>query len=218
MACCQDKACEVEALQKRQSGTLWAVLGINGAMFGLELTLGLLAGSLALLADSLDMLGDTLVYGFSLYVVARSARWRARAALLKGVVMAVFGLVVLAQAAYKLVVPTLPDAELMGWVGLAALAANTLCLFLLTRHRHDDLNMRSTWLCSRNDIVANVGVLVASAGVSLTRSMWPDLLVSLLITAVFMRSAVYVLGGAVRELRGRCRVGVCPANACTCAV
>ena len=97
-SCCQDKACELEALRVRQSRTLWIVLGINGGMFGLELILGLLAGSTALLADSLDMLGDALVYGFSLYVVGRSTRWRAGAALMKGVIMAGFGLMVLSQA------------------------------------------------------------------------------------------------------------------------
>jgi Co/Zn/Cd efflux system component len=100
------------------------------------------------------MLGDALVYGFSLYVVGQSARWRASAALLKGIIMAGFGLIVLAQAGYRLVSPEVPDLQLMGVTGALALAANITCLLLLTRHRNDDLNMRSTWLCSRNDIIA----------------------------------------------------------------
>lgn len=217
MGCCQDKACEVETLQREQSRILWAVLAINGGMFGLELVVGFLADSVALLADSLDMLGDTLVYGFSLFVVAKSARWRARAALLKGGIMAGFGLLVLGQALYRLVNPSVPDSLLMGGVGLLALLANATCLYLLTRHRNDDLNMRSTWLCSRNDIVANTGVIVAAGLVFLTRSPWPDLLVSVLIMSVFLQSAVHVLRQAWTELRSRCEAGTCPAGACECA-
>jgi Co/Zn/Cd efflux system component len=170
-------------------------------MFGLEVVIGLLAGSTALLADSLDMLGDALVYGFSLYVVGRSMRWRAAAALLKGVIMAGFGLMVLAQVGYRIASPEVPDFQLMGITGVLALAANVTCLLLLTRHRNDDLNMSSTWICSRNDIIANVSVLVASVAVFATGSMWPDLAVGLLITVVFMRSSVYVVRQAVAELR-----------------
>ena len=233
--CCQDKAGELEALGARQSRVLWAVLGINAGMFAVELFVGLLAGSLALLADSLDMLGDALVYGFSLYVVGRSTRWRASAALLKGMVMAVFGLIVLAQAGYHILSPEIPDFRLIGATGAVALAANLTCLLLLTRHRNDDLNMKSTWLCSRNDIIANVGVLVAAVAVFALRSPWPDLTVGFLITAVFMRSAVQVLRQAVAELRRpasqevplvstqplilalrRCEAGTCPAAACRC--
>ena len=199
--CCQDKGCELEALQGRQSRVLWTVLGINGSMFGVELAVGLLAGSTALLADSLDMLGDALVYGFSLYVLGRSARWRAGAALMKGIIMAAFGLMVLAQTGYHLIVPEVPNSQLMGAAGALALVANVTCLLLLTRHRDDDLNMRSTWICSRNDIIANAGVLAAAAAVFVTGSMWPDLAVGLLITVVFMKSAVYVVRQAVAELR-----------------
>ena len=218
MNCCQDKACEVEALQKEQSRILWAVLGINGGMFALELTLGFLAGSVALLADSLDMLGDTLVYGFSLFVIAKSVRWRARAALLKGGIMAGFGLLVLGQAVYRLAVPSVPESLLMGGVGLLALCANATCLYLLTRHRNDDINMRSTWLCSRNDIVANTGVIIAAALVFVTHTPWPDLIVSFVIMAVFLQSAVHVLRQAWTELRRTCQAGTCPVAACTCAV
>jgi cation diffusion facilitator family transporter len=235
-SCCQDRSCELEALRGSQSRTLWMVLGINGGMFGLELIIGLVAGSTALLADSLDMLGDALVYGFSLYVVGRSARWRASAALLKGIIMGAFGLTVLAQAGYHLVSPETPDFFLMGVTGALALGANVTCLLLLTRHRNDDLNMRSTWICSRNDIIANVGVLAAAVGVFATSSLWPDLAIGLLITVVFMRSAVYVARQAVTELRRqaadleapqgsaqpvalllrRCAAGTCPAGACRC--
>lgn len=217
MSCCQDKSCEVEALRKGQSKVLWTVLGINGSMFVVELLAGLLAGSVALLADSLDMLGDTLVYSFSLFVIGKAAHWRARSALLKGGIMAVFGLGVLGQGVYKLFVPATPEAGLMGLTALVALAANGVCLYLLTRHRADDINMRSTWLCSRNDIVANSGVIVAALATALTSSIWPDLLISLLITVVFLRSALTVVTEAVRELRpARCPAGNCPVNACAC--
>jgi cation diffusion facilitator family transporter len=205
-------------LQKSQSKVLWTVLGINGVMFLVELVAGLLAGSVALLADSLDMLGDTLVYGFSLFVIGKAAHWRARSALLKGGIMAAFGLGVLGQGVYKLFVPATPEAGLMGFVAVIALVANGVCLYLLTRHRADDINMRSTWLCSRNDIVANTGVILAAGATALTSSIWPDLLISALITAVFLRAALTVITETVRELRpARCPSGSCPAHTCACS-
>jgi len=199
--CCNDKACQIEALQGRQARILTIVLVINGVMFFVEAGAGLLVHSTALLADSLDMLGDALVYGFSLYVVARSARWRAGAALLKGIIMAAFGLGVLAEVAYKLAYPVVPAAVAMGGIGALALAANSVCLVLLYRHRHDDINMRSVWLCSRNDIIANVSVLLAAGGVALSQSMWPDVLVGLGIAALFLHSALYVLRQSATALR-----------------
>jgi Co/Zn/Cd efflux system component len=199
--CCNDKACEVEALRDRQSSVLKIVLGINAVMFVIELTTGLLASSVSLIADSLDMLGDALVYGFSIYVVARGARMKAKAALLKGGIMAAFGLFVFGQAIYKIIVPHLPVYETIGVIGLLALAANSLCLLLLWRHRTDDINMSSVWLCSRNDIIANVSVLCAAVGVWITSSGWPDILVGLALAALFLRSSVFVLRGAMMELR-----------------
>jgi Co/Zn/Cd efflux system component len=199
--CCNDKACEIEALRDRQSSTLKIVLGINAVMFFVELTAGLVAGSVSLIADSLDMLGDALVYGFSIYVVARGARMKAKAAFLKGGIMAAFGLFVFGQAMYQIIVPHVPVFETIGVIGLLALAANSICLLLLWRHRADDINMSSVWLCSRNDIIANVSVLCAGIGVWLTSSGWPDILVGLGLAALFLRSAVFVLRGAMMELR-----------------
>ena len=126
---------------------------------------------------------------------------KAKAALLKGGIMAAFGLFVFAQAMYKIMVPHLPVFETIGVIGLLALAANSLCLLLLWRHRTDDINMSSVWLCSRNDIIANVSVLCAAIGVWLTSSGWPDILVGLALAALFLRSAVFVLRGAMGELR-----------------
>jgi Co/Zn/Cd efflux system component len=199
--CCNDKACEIEALRSRQSATLKIVLGINALMFGVELTAGILAGSVSLLADSLDMLGDALVYGFSLYVVARGARMKAQAAFLKGGIMAAFGLFVLGQAVYRMLFPHVPVFETIGAIGALALAANGLCLALLWRHRADDINMRSVWLCSRNDIIANVSVLFAALGVWLTGSGWPDVVVGVALAALFLKSALHVLRSAGAELR-----------------
>lgn len=199
--CCNNKACEIDALRSRQSATLKIVLAINAVMFVVELTAGLLGNSVSLVADSLDMLGDALVYGFSLAVVARGAAMKARAALLKGSIMAAFGLFVLGQAIYRIAFPQLPVYEAIGAIGLLALAANGACFFLLWRHRAEDINMRSVWLCSRNDIVANISVLFAAAGVWLTHSGWPDILVGLALAALFLRSSLFVLREASRELR-----------------
>lgn len=199
-SCCHDKGCALDALRERQGKTLRIVLWINALLFLAEFTAGAIAGSSALMADSLDALGDALVYVVSLYVLARSSKWRAGAAMLKGVIMLGFGVAVSLALLERLVSPTLPVASMIGGFGLVALAANSTCLFLLTRHRHDDLNMESVWLCSRNDIVANLGVLAAGAGVALTGSMWPDLLVGAAIALLFLRSAIYVIAKAWREL------------------
>jgi Co/Zn/Cd efflux system component len=199
--CCNDKACEIDALRNRQSATLKIVLGINAVMFVVELTAGLIGGSVSLLADSLDMLGDALVYGFSIYVVARGAKMKARAALFKGGIMAAFGFFVLGQAIYRVIFPHVPLFEAIGAIGLLALAANSVCFMLLWRHRADDINMSSVWLCSRNDIIANVSVLFAAVGVWLTHSGWPDIVVGFALAALFLRSALFVLRGAITELR-----------------
>jgi Co/Zn/Cd efflux system component len=185
----------------RQRRVLEVVLAINAAMFLAEFSAGLLAHSTALLADSVDMLGDAIVYGFSLAVVTRGALWPARAALLKGAVMAAFGAGVLLEVGLKLTRGVVPAADLMTGVGAAALAANVFCLGLLWPRRGDDINMRSAWVCSRNDVAANLGVLVAAGAVGVTGSPWPDILMGLLIAAMFARSAVDVIGEARRELR-----------------
>ena len=199
--CCEDKACAVDAMRERQSSTLKTVLGINAVMFAVELTAGLVAGSTALLSDSLDNLGDALTYGLSLYAVSRGTRSKAKVALFKGGLILAAGLFVLGQIVYRLLVPTLPVFETMGVVGLLALLANGACLALLWKHREEDINMSSVWECSRNDIASNVAVFVAAGGVWLTRSGWPDLLVGLALSALFLRSAVRVLRGAMAELK-----------------
>jgi cation diffusion facilitator family transporter len=193
------ECCEVRPdIPERQRRVLQVVLAINVVMFLIEFVSGVLANSTALLADSVDMLGDAIVYGFSLYVVARGVVWQARAALLKGLIMAGFGVGVLAEVSTKLVRGTVPTAEVMGGIGLLALLANATCLLLLWRHRTEDINMRSAWICSRNDVLGNVGVLVAAAAVALTGSPWPDIIIGLAVAGVFGRSAIQVIREASR--------------------
>lgn len=195
------ECCEIRTgIPERQRAVLRAVLWINVAMFLIELIAGLAAHSTALLADAADMLGDAIVYGFSLYVVGRGERWQARGALLKGVIMAVFGGGVLAEAVAKIILGVVPAPDVMGAIGVVALGANAACLILLRRHRDDDINMGSAWLCSRNDVVANGGVLVAAVGVLVTGAAWPDIAVGLAIALLFGSSAVKVIRGARRRL------------------
>lgn len=168
---------------------LYAVLVINAGMFVVELAAGILAGSAALVGDSVDMLGDASVYQLSLYALDRSLRWRAGAALAKSGIVFLFGLWLLFEIGRRVVVGGAPTAETIGIVGFLALVANLICLGLLWRFRAHDINLSSTFECSRNDVAANCGVLAAAAWVWLTGSAWPDLLVGLLIAAVFLRSA-----------------------------
>lgn len=191
--CCENDGHELAILRRRQGGVLWAVLTINSVMFVVELAAGMLGRSSALLADSLDMLGDASVYAFSLFALNRGPAWRNRAAMLKGFIMAAFGLGVFAEAIAKVVTGAMPSGHAMGVVGGVALLANLICLALLFQHRDDDLNMRSTWLCSRNDIMANLGVLVAAGLVLALQSKWPDILVGLAIAGLFVASAFRVL-------------------------
>ena len=194
--------CEVRSdIPERQRRVLHVVLWINVAMFLAESIAGVLAHSTALLADSADMLGDAIVYGFSLYVIARGGVWQARAALLKGLIMAAFGVGVLTQVVMKLLAGVVPSAAVMSLVGVLALAANGMCLALLWRHRTDDINMRSAWVCSLNDVAGNAAVLVASAAVALAGSGWPDIIVGLMIAGMFAASAFSVIRSATRGLQ-----------------
>lgn len=188
-------------VRRQQRHVLLLVLAINAAMFFVEFGAGLFARSTALLGDSLDMLGDTLVYGFSLYVLSKDNRWRAGSALIKGFLMLAFGIGVLVDAALKLPAGSIPVVSAMAGVGALALAANTICFALLWRHRTSDINFRSTWLCSRNDLVANSAVIMAAFLVARFQSVWPDVLVGGGIAGLFLWTAFSVLRDAVSELR-----------------
>ncbi len=198
--CCEGKAQELVALRGRQGRVLVVVLVVNIAMFCVEFGGGLLSGSTALLADSLDMLGDSLVYGFSLFVLHRSSTWRVRAALAKGGIMAAFGVGVLLAAVFRLRTGVPPMGPAMAAIGTLALVANAYCFSLLWRHRADDINLRSTWLCSRNDLIANGAILVAAVLVAWSGSLWPDLIVGAGIAGLFLRTASSVLRESLTEL------------------
>ncbi|HWU96787.1 MAG TPA: cation transporter [Sphingomonas sp.] len=201
--CCSAKGKELErlAVQAEQRRVLTIVLVINAAMFFLEFGAGVIAGSAALMADAVDMLGDALVYGLSLYALARSDRWKGGAALAKGVFILAFGIGILIDIAVKLQSGIPPSSTLMLGFGTLALAANLLCLRLLWRFRTQDVNMASTFECSRNDVVSNIGVLVAAGSVALFASPWPDILVGAAIATLFLRSAFSVIRSAVPALR-----------------
>lgn len=197
--CVKDDA--LDALREKQSTTLKIVLAINAVMFLVGLAASIYSGSSAVLSDSLDNLGDALTYGLSLYVVYKASRAKAKVAMFKGGLILTAAFIVVGQLIYKLIVPTVPIFEVMGIVSLFSLAANGTCLFLLTRHREDDVNMSSVWECSRNDIASNIAVFVAAGAVWLTGSGWPDIIIAACLVVLFLRSAIRVFTNAAKELR-----------------
>jgi cation diffusion facilitator family transporter len=199
--CCENSACTIESLVERQSATLKIVLVINAVMFFVELAAGLLANSTSLLSDSLDNLGDAMTYGVSLYAVNRGPRLKAKVAMFKGSLILLAGLFVLSQVVYRIINPVVPAYETMGLISLIALLANSICLWLLWKHREEDVNMSSVWECSRNDIASNLSVFIAAAAVWLTGSGWPDVLIALALAGMFLRSAIKVFKSAITELK-----------------
>jgi cation diffusion facilitator family transporter len=199
--CCDNKAEELARLRERQASVLKIVLAINAVMFFVEFAGGIVGKSTALLGDSLDMFGDATVYAASLFVLHKNLKWRSAVAFLKGAIMLTLGLGVLSEAIAKGFSNSLPIAPTIGAVGGAALVANGVCLYLLLAHRHDDINMRSTWLCSRNDIIANLGVIASSVGVWLTDSKWPDIIVGVIIAGIVMISSATVVKQSLAGLR-----------------
>ena len=198
--CCNDN-CAIDALRVRQRGTLRIVLGVNAVMFLAIAAAALYGKSAALLADSLDNLGDALTYGLSLYAVSKGPTIKAKVALFKGGLILLAACAVIAQIVYRVFVPSVPIFEVMGAFSLLGLAANSLCLFLLWRHRHEDINMSSVWECSRNDIASNLSVFVAAGAVWLTGTGWPDIVVALCLVWLLLRSAIRVIKSALEEVR-----------------
>jgi len=196
--CCGHNA-KFDGLDPRYKRILWAVIAINAAMFVTEMTAGALAGSQALQADALDFFGDTLTYGISLAVIGRSLAVRSTAALFKGASLMLMGLWVFGATAYQLLVLGLPRAEIMGAVGVLALAANVASVLLLARYKDGDANVRSVWLCSRNDAIGNVAVMLAALAVWATASPWPDLIVAAAMAGLFLTSAISILRQSLAE-------------------
>jgi Co/Zn/Cd efflux system component len=198
--CCDDN-CAIDALQKSQRGTLTIVLGVNAVMFLVIVVAALYSNSTALLADSLDNLGDAITYALSLYEVSRSKTVKAKVALFKGLLIFIAACAISAQIVYKILVPSIPVFEVMGAFSLIGLAANLLCLYLLLRHRNEDVNMSSVWECSKNDIASNLSVFLAAGAVWITGSGWPDILVAFGLVCLLTRSSIRVIRSAVIELR-----------------
>jgi Co/Zn/Cd efflux system component len=201
--CCHDKGGELErlALHKDIRRVLIIVLMLNAMMFLIEFGAGLIAQSAALMADSVDMLGDALVYGISLYALGRGIRWRAGAALIKGGFIMILGLGVLVQIGMKIAFGVPPVSSIMIVCGSMALVANLSCLGLLWPYRSHDVNLASTFECSRNDVIANIGVLAAAFAVGFTKSPWPDVIVAAAIAFMFFRSALRVIADAWPQYR-----------------
>lgn len=188
-------------MDRRYKTILWTVIAINFAMFIVEMTAGSLAGSQALKADALDFLGDSVTYGISLAVLGASLRIRATAAFAKGLSLFAMGAWVLGSTLYQVFVLGLPSAGTMSIVGVLALIANVTSVLLLLRYKDGDANVRSVWLCSRNDAIGNVAVIGAAGAVWLTASAWPDLIVAALMAGLFLTSAFQILRRSWQELR-----------------
>ena len=182
---------------------LWAVLAINAAMFLIEIGAGVAAGSASLQADALDFLGDAANYAISLLVVGMVPRYRAMAALAKGTTMGLFGLWIIGTAIWHTLHGTLPSAYTMGAIGFAALAANALSFGLLWAYRDGDANMRSAWICTRNDVFGNLAVLLAAAGVFGTGTGWPDIIVATIMASLALQGAWLVVWQSLAELHQR---------------
>jgi len=186
----------------RYRRALWVALVINALMFVVEILGGMKAGSVSLLADAVDFAGDAANYGLSLAVLSMGLQWRARAALVKGISMGAYGLFVIGKAAWAAVAGIPPEPITMGAIALLALVANVSVAAMLYAFRDGDANMRSVWLCSRNDAIVNVAVMVAALGVLGTGTAWPDLLVAGIIAILALSASVSVVRQARREIAG----------------
>lgn len=196
--CCAHEA-KFDGVSRDYKRRLWMVIAINAGMFGVEMTAGHMAGSQALQADALDFAGDALTYGISLAVIGASMHVRSLAALGKGISLLLMGLWVMGSTLYQVLGPGVPEAPVMGAVGVMALVANLASVMLLVKYKDGDANVRSVWLCSRNDAIGNVAVILAALGVWGTATAWPDLIVAGIMSGLFLSSAWQILGQAMRE-------------------
>ncbi len=208
MACCHDSVCSfktsVEGLNSPHwRGALWVALAINAAFFVAEIVAGAAAGSASLQADALDFFGDAANYAISLGVAGMALAWRARAAMMKGSTMVLFALWVLGNTVWHTVQGTLPQADVMGAVGIAALIANGGVALMLYRFRAGDANMRSVWICSRNDAVGNLAVMLAAMGVFGTGTGWPDMIVAAVMGGLGLWGGWQIISQARAELPSR---------------
>lgn len=200
--CCGPGAeARFDGASPRYRRVLWLVIALNAVMFAVEVVAGALAGSMSLQADAIDFAADAATYGLTLFMIGRPLAWRASAALLKGLSLGIMGSYVLGATAYRVLVLGTPEPFVMGAVGVAALAVNLGSALLLYRFRDGDANVRSVWLCSRNDAIGNVAVLFAAAGVFGTGTAWPDLAVAAAMAGLFLYSSTRIIAQARAELR-----------------
>ena len=201
MAGCCGQDAQFDGVSDAYKRRLWLVIAINAAMFAVEMSAGQAAQSQALKADALDFLGDALTYGLSLAVIGLSLRVRATAALFKGLSLMAMGLWVLGTTLYRVLYTGVPEAEIMGLIGFLALGANLASVLLLMAYKDGDANVRSVWLCSRNDAIGNVAVMLAALGVWGSGTGWPDLIVAGLMAALFVNSSVQIIRQSLQERR-----------------
>ena len=198
--CCGHGA-TFEGLSADYKRRLWLVIAINASMFLVEMAAGALAGSQALQADALDFLGDATTYGISLAVIGTAIQVRARAAILKALSLTAMALWVLGSTAHHVLILGVPRAEVMGVIGILALAANAASVLILIRYKDGDANVRPVWLCSRNDAIGNVAVMLAALAVWGTATRWPDLLVAAIMAGLFLNSSIRILRQSFQEMR-----------------
>ena len=198
-ACCGQGNTAFDGMSADYKRRLWLVIAMNAAMFAVEITAGHMAGSKALQADALDFFGDAMTYGISLAVIGSSVAVRTTAALAKGVSLMLMGLWVFGSTAWHVLFVDVPQAQVMGLVGALALATNVASVLLLVRYKDGDANVRSVWLCSRNDAIGNVAVMLAAIGVWGTQTGWPDLFVAAIMAGLFLSSSVQIVRQGLRE-------------------
>ncbi|MFQ5736203.1 MAG: cation transporter [Thermodesulfobacteriota bacterium] len=191
--------CEVEVKNREESRVLILLLGINGFMFLAEITLGILSQSTALIADSLDMLADATVYGIAMYAIGRSPLVKIKAAHLSGIFQVILGGMVSIDVLRRLALGSEPESFLMISVGMVALVANVVCLNLISKHRDGEIHMRASWVFSRNDVIANLGIIIGGVLVSMMGSRYPDLIIGLAISIVVIRGGIHILKDADNE-------------------
>jgi cation diffusion facilitator family transporter len=198
-ACCKRDNHAFDGVSADYKRRLWLVIGLNAVMFAVEISAGHMAGSMALQADALDFFGDALTYGISLAVIGASVRIRTTAALAKAASLMIMGLWVFGSTVWHVFVAGVPQAQVMGVVGMLALATNIASVLLLVRYKDGDANVRSVWLCSRNDAIGNMAVMFAALGVWSTSTGWPDLIVAAIMAVLFLSSSVQIVRQGLRE-------------------
>ena len=207
--CNCESSVQFDGISTTYKRVLLVVIAINVLMFGVEMAASVHANSMALRADALDFLGDSFTYTITLLVIGHSLRWRSTAALFKGLTLAVMGVWVLGSTLYQVFILGQPDEYIMGGIAILAFMANVISALLLLRYRNGDANIRSVWLCSRNDAIGNLAVVLSAGLVAITHSAWPDLVVAALMSALFLHSATLVIRQALTELKEKTVLSNC---------